>query len=81
MTIEISDTIAQRAQITRQEILLRLAILLFIDEKVTLGQAAEIAGMPQFLYQRELGKRKIPIHYGFEEYERDLETIAKLWPK
>ena len=78
MTIEISDTIAKRAKLTSQDILLRVAILLFAEEKVTLGQAAEIAGIPQFLFQKELGKRKIPIHYGMEEYKHDLETIAKM---
>lgn len=78
MTIEISDSIAKTANISSQDILLRVAILLFAEEKVTLGQAAEIAGLPQFLFQKELGKRKIPIHYGIEEYKRDLETIAKM---
>ena len=78
MTIEISDTIAKRAKLTSKDILLRVAILLFMEEKLTIGQAAEMAGMPQFLFQKELGKRKIPIHYGMEEYKHDLETIAKM---
>jgi predicted HTH domain antitoxin len=78
MTIEIADSIAQRAKITSQDILLRVAILLFVEEKVTIGQAAEIAGMPLFLFQKELGKRKIPIHYGMQEYKQDLKTIAKM---
>ena len=78
MTIEISDSIVKKANITSRDILLRVAILLFAEEKVTLGQGAAIAGMPQFLFQKELGKRKIPIHYGVEEYRQDLETIAKM---
>lgn len=57
---------------------LAIAILLFADEKVTIGQAAQIAKIPQFLFQKELAKRKIPIHYGEEEYLQDLETISKM---
>ena len=78
MTIEISDNIANKAKLTTKDIQLRVAILLFAEEKITLGQAAEIAGIPQFLFQKELGKRKIPIHYGMDEYKNDLETIAKM---
>jgi len=78
MTIEIPDAIAQRAKLNSKDILLRVAILLFAEEKVTLGQVAEIAGIPQFLFQKELGKRKIPIHYGMDEYKQELETIAKM---
>jgi predicted HTH domain antitoxin len=78
MTIEIPDAVVGRAQLSRQDILLSIAILLFAEEKVTLGQAAQIAGMPQFLFQKELANRKIPIHYGAEEYQRDLETISKM---
>jgi predicted HTH domain antitoxin len=78
MTIEIPDAIAKKANITSQDILLRVAILLFAEEKITLGQAALIAGMHQIQFQKELAKRKIPVHYGEEEYRRDLETIAKM---
>ncbi len=78
MTIEISDTIAKKAKLTSQDILLRVAILLFIEEEVTLAQAAQLAGMHQIQFQKELAKRKIPIHYGEEEYLRDLKTIAKM---
>jgi predicted HTH domain antitoxin len=43
---------------------LHLAIGLFVGEEATLGQAAQIAGLPQAAFLRELGKRRIPIHYG-----------------
>jgi predicted HTH domain antitoxin len=65
-------------QITPQEAALHLAIGLFVDDKVTLGQAAAIAGIPQPEFLQELGKRKIPIHYGVEELEQDIATVRKL---
>ena len=44
-------------------------------EEVTLGQAAEVAGLSQSAFLRELGRRKIPLHYGVEEFSRDLSTL------
>jgi len=60
---------------------LHLAIGLFVSEEVTLGQASAVAGMPQARFLKELGRRRIPIHYGTEELAEDLKTVAHLAPK
>ena len=78
MTFEISDKLLSKSGLTRKQILLELAIILFQRESVTLGQASEIAGIHQFQFQKELAKRKIPIHYGIEDFEKDLETIKHI---
>jgi predicted HTH domain antitoxin len=57
---------------------LHLAIGAFAGEEVTLGQAAEIAGVSQTDFMRELSKRRIPLHYDRKEFAEDLQTIAKL---
>lgn len=57
---------------------LHLAIGAFVSEEVTLGQAAEIAGISQTEMMGELSRRKISLHYGMEEFEEDLETIRTL---
>jgi len=57
---------------------LHLAIGLFVSEEATLGQAAEVAGLPQADFLLELGKRRIPIHYGLEELSEDLRTVESL---
>ena len=57
---------------------LHLAIGLFVAEKVTLGQAAEVAGLSQTDFLRELGRHRIPIHYGAEELAEDLRTVETL---
>jgi len=54
-----------------------IAVLLFKEDKLTLGQAARFAGMPQPHFQHLLGRRKIPLHYGVEELEEDLRTIRE----
>ena len=65
-------------RLTDFEILLEIAVLLFQKEKLTLGQAARLAGMPQFRFQSLLASRDIPIHYGIEDYREDLQTLKSL---
>jgi predicted HTH domain antitoxin len=60
---------------------LALAIGLFVSEDATLGQAAEVAGLAQADFLHELGKRRIPIHYGPEELAEDLRVLETLAPR
>ncbi len=57
---------------------LMLAIGLFVTDEATLGQSAQVAGMSQAEFLRELGRRRIPIHYGQEELIDDLQTVDAL---
>jgi predicted HTH domain antitoxin len=65
-------------RLTPREATLHLAIGLFVDEEATLGQAAEIANMTQADFLRQLGRHRIPIHYGSDELMEDLQTVAQL---
>ena len=53
-----------------------MALLLFQEEKLTLGQASKVAGLHQFEFQGELTARKIPIHYSEEDLDRDILTLG-----
>ena len=78
MTIEIPDQLLTQIGISIESLMLKLAIELFKEEKITLGQASQLAGIHQIQFQRELAKRKIPIHYDIEDFEEDMKTLAKL---
>lgn len=54
-----------------------LAVGVFTAGDATLGQAAEIASMSQGEFVRELGRRKIPVHYGREEFAEDMRASNK----
>jgi predicted HTH domain antitoxin len=54
---------------------LHLAIGLFVTEEATLGQASEIADLTQADFLKELGRRRIPLHYGPEELAEDLKVV------
>ncbi|MEZ5387721.1 MAG: UPF0175 family protein [Prosthecobacter sp.] len=57
---------------------LHFAVGAFAAEEITLGQAAEIAGVSQTEFMRELARRRIPLHYEREDFAEDLQAIAKL---
>ena len=65
-------------RLTQQNAAIHLALGLFADDEATLGQAAEIAGMTQTDFLRELGRCRIPIHYGLDELTEDLRTVEQL---
>ncbi len=76
MIVEIPDQVITQSGLSAKDILLKVALILFQEEKLTLGQASKLAGLHQFEFQKELAKREIPVHYGEEDYERDLQTIG-----
>ena len=66
------------ARLSPQSTALHLAIGLFVSDESTLGQAAQVAGLSQADFLRELGQRRIPIHYGREELAADLVVVESL---
>ncbi len=50
----------------------------FASETATLGQAAKVAGMSQTEFLRELGRHRVPIHYGADDLAEDLRTVELL---
>jgi predicted HTH domain antitoxin len=66
------------SRFTPAEMRLQLAIGMFIDRRVTLGQGAEIAGLSQSTFLHELGKRQIPMHYDEADAHEDIEA-ARRW--
>ena len=78
MTVTIPDDALGSLLATPEQVRLELAIALFADNKATLSRAARIAGLPYLAFQRELGRREIPVHYGMAEYEADLRTLDRM---
>jgi predicted HTH domain antitoxin len=81
MVIEIKDSALHGLNLTEAEALLDLAVGLFTERRVTLGRGAKIARLTQLDFQKELGRRGIPVHYDVEDLEADLQTLAALREK
>ncbi len=77
-TLVIPEDILQATRMSDEELKQEIAVMLFQKEKLTLGQAAHLAGMSQLQFQHLLASRQIPVHYDVEEFEEDLKTLKDL---
>lgn len=53
-------------------LLLEIACALYARDLLSLGKAAELAGVPKITFGQEVGRRGIPRHYTDAELEADL---------
>jgi predicted HTH domain antitoxin len=60
---------------SESELLIAIAILLFEQERFTLGQASRFAKMSQLQFQRLLASRQIPLHYDIAELTEDVKSL------
>jgi predicted HTH domain antitoxin len=78
MNIVIPDEVLQTASMSEAELMQEIAVMLFQKEKLTLGQASNLAGMNQLTFQHLLASRQISVHYDVEDFEADLKTLREL---
>jgi predicted HTH domain antitoxin len=71
----ISDKWLATTRLSEQELLQELVLLLFQQNRLTLGQASTWLDIDRLTFQDLLAQRKIPVHYGIEDYEVDLANI------
>ncbi|HVB62671.1 MAG TPA: UPF0175 family protein [Ktedonobacteraceae bacterium] len=75
MSLVIPDDFLRAANMSAGELRREIALLLFQQDKLTLGQASKFAGMSQLEFQQLLAGHHIPIHYDSQEFADDLDTL------
>lgn len=78
MSVVIPDEVLQTSRMSGPELIQEVAVMLFQRDRLTLGQAAQLAGMAQLQFQFLLASRQIPVHYGVSEFDADVETLRRL---
>jgi predicted HTH domain antitoxin len=78
MGVVIPDEVLRAADLSPEEMRREVAVLLSQQERLSLGQASDLAGMDRLSFQQLLASRAIPIHYDVSELEADIETLRKL---
>ena len=71
-------TLPENVPMTERELKQELALALYAVRKVTLVQAADIAGANLFDFQALLRDRHIPQHYDEHDLEKDLLVLREL---
>ncbi len=78
MSVVIPDEVLRAADMSPEEMRQEVALMLFRLERLSLGQASDLAGVDRLSFQRLLASRAIPIHYDVPELESDIKTLRKL---
>jgi predicted HTH domain antitoxin len=78
MTLTIPTERLGDVTLSERDALVDIAIGLYKRQTVSLGRAAEVAGITSVELLAELGRRRIPINYGVEELREDVAVLGKL---
>lgn len=74
----IPEDVLQAAHLTPEELKREVAVYLFREERLTLGQASQLAAMSPHAFQHLLASQGIDPHYDVEELEEDEATLRKM---
>lgn len=77
MNLVIDNDIFDRLDLSAEELRIDMAIGLYVDRRVSLGQAANIAGISQTALRILLGQRGVCIPYEIEDYEHDRALLRE----
>ena len=78
MTLTIPSERLGNITLNEGDAVVDIAIGLYTREQVSLGRAAEIAGMTSPAFLVELSRRQIPINYNTDDLRSDLDALKKL---
>jgi predicted HTH domain antitoxin len=78
MSVTITDDIVRATHLTDAEFVQEIAIYLYEQGRLTLGQASQLAKMPQLRFQHLLASRDIPVHFDEQDFADDLATLRTL---
>ncbi|MBB4638585.1 UPF0175 family protein [Longimicrobium terrae] len=83
MSLIIPDDLLSAAKLSEQAMAVEVAILLYQQNRVSLGKAARFAKLDRCALQQIMALRGVPINYDVHEFEADLATLRELrkqWP-
>jgi len=78
MAIIISDDILRAQGLEEATLRIEVATVLYDREVLSLGLAAQMAGLDRMQFQAALAERAIDLTYSEEDFLQDLDTLKKL---
>jgi len=76
MTLTIPDERIGNLPLDERDMMTDIPIGFYKREQVSLGRAAEIAGISSPNFLNELGRRRIPINYDIDDLHADIATLG-----
>jgi predicted HTH domain antitoxin len=77
MNLQLESPVLDRLEISRSDLLVDMAVGLYMDRRVTLGQASDIADMPQSEFRCLLGRLGVSVQYDLDDFEHDLAVLRE----
>ncbi|NBD31777.1 MAG: UPF0175 family protein [Cyanobacteria bacterium] len=77
MSLVISDDLLKASGFSENELFLEIVLMLFRQDKISLGKASELMGMHRMQFQKLLADRGICIHYDVAEFQEDLKALRE----
>ena len=75
MTVTIPSERLSNVTLNERDAVVDIAIGLYKREQVSLGRAAEVAGLSSVAFLAELGHRRIPINYSVADLKSDIAAL------
>lgn len=60
---------------TEQELRIEIALIFYQRRSISLGKAAEVAGISKTDFQQIMASRKIPVNYDLDAWKEDKTSI------
>ncbi|MFA6176446.1 MAG: UPF0175 family protein [Phycisphaerae bacterium] len=80
LTFDIPSDVLESARMTVRDAKLELAIALFSRGRLSMGKAAELAGIPAGQFQSHLGTQNLGAHYNVADALEDKAILAASRP-
>lgn len=74
----IDDKILELSDLSENQMLGDIALMLYQKRRLTFGQAAQMAKLSYAEFQFLLGKNQVPVNYDVSDLLEDVETIKKI---
>ncbi len=78
MALVIKDETLQQLNLDESEVLIELAVTLYVQGKLSSGRARKLCNLDVIAFQQELSKRNFNINYTVEDLNADVENLKSI---
>ena len=77
-TLEIPQDLLDSARLTIEDLKVEIAVSLYVNRRLSIGKARELAEMSLWQFRQVLAARRIPAHYDETDLDDDVATLREL---
>jgi len=75
--MELQNPVLDRLAINPSDLMADIAVGLYMDRRITVGEGAEIAGLTQSEFRRLLGRLNVAAQYDLDDFRHDLAVLRE----